>query len=167
VPLPCLSALVCVQAADIGLDCIERGDAHERLAGDRCGRRHLDLVEAPPHDLARLDKAAIAIEAVKRIDALFATNREINGLAPQERGRVRNERSRPLVAALESWLREQCAKLSNQSTIAKAIACSLARWAALTRFLDDGRLCVSQQRGRAGAARRCRRAQELDLRRLR
>jgi transposase len=94
-------------------------------------------------DLARLDKAPIAIEAVKRIDALFAIEREINGLAPQERLRVRNGRSRPLVIALESWLREQRAKLSGQSMIAKAIAYSLTRWAALTRFLDDGRLCIS------------------------
>jgi transposase len=94
-------------------------------------------------DLARLDKAPIAIEAVKRIDALFAIEREINGLTTQERLRVRHERSRPLVVALESWLREQRAKLSGQSTIAKAIAYSLTRWAALTRFLDDGRLCIS------------------------
>jgi transposase len=94
-------------------------------------------------DLARLDKAPIAIEAVERIDALFAIEREINGIAPQERLRVRNEQSRPLVVALEAWLREQRAKLSGQSKVAKAIAYSLTRWVALTRFLDDGRLCMS------------------------
>jgi len=94
-------------------------------------------------DLARLDKAPIAIEAVERVDALFAIEREINGIAPQERLRVRNERSRPLVVALEAWLREQRAKLSGQSKVAKAIAYSLTRWVALTRFLDDGRLCMS------------------------
>ena len=58
-------------------------------------------------DLARINKAPIAIEAVERIDALFAIEREINGLTPQERLRVRDERSRPLVVALETWLREQ------------------------------------------------------------
>ncbi|HET9816339.1 MAG TPA: IS66 family transposase [Xanthobacteraceae bacterium] len=94
-------------------------------------------------DLARLDKAPIALEAVERIDALFAIERDINGLTPQERLRVRNERSRPLVVALETWLREQRAKVSGQGNIGKAIAYSLTRWAALTRFLDDGRLCVS------------------------
>jgi len=56
---------------------------------------------------------------------------------------VRNERSRPLVVALEAWLREQRAKLSGQNKVAKAIAYSLTRWVALTRFLDDGRLCMS------------------------
>jgi transposase IS66 family protein len=41
-------------------------------------------------------QAPIAAEAVKRIDVLFAIEREINGLAPRERLRVRQERSRPL-----------------------------------------------------------------------
>ena len=94
-------------------------------------------------DLARLAKAPIAIEAVKRIDELFAIEREINGLSSQERLCVRNEHSRPLMVALEVWLREQRAKLSGQSSVSKAIAYCLTRWVALTRFLDDGRLCRS------------------------
>ena len=94
-------------------------------------------------DLARINKAPIAIEAVERIDALFAIEREINGKSPQERQRVRNEHSRPLVTELETWLREQRAKLSSKNEIAKAIHYSLKRWPALTRFLDDGRLCMS------------------------
>src|SRR5947208_2461109 len=72
-------------------------------------------------DLARLQKAPIAIEAVERIDALFAIGREINGLTPQERRAVRSERSRPLIAALEAWLREQRGKLSSKRDTAKAI----------------------------------------------
>jgi transposase len=120
-----------------------------RLYG--AGRRGGPIIEAAcwAHarrkffDLARINKAPIAVEAVERIDALFAIEREINGLTPQERAAVRNEHSRPLVSALEVWLREQRAKLSGQSETAKAIAYSLTRWAALTRFLDDGRLCMS------------------------
>ena len=76
-------------------------------------------------DLARLNKAPIAIEAVARIDALFAIERDINGMPPDERRRVRQERSRPLVEALETWLREQRARLSPNSQVAKAIAYSL------------------------------------------
>src|SRR5580704_10934967 len=65
-------------------------------------------------DLARLDKAPIAIAAVERIDAVFAIEREINGLTPHERMRVRNECSRPLVVALETCQvkRDRC----NQGT---------------------------------------------------
>ena len=81
--------------------------------------------------------------ACARIDALFAIEREINGMTPDQRLRVRNERSRPLIADLETWLRERRAKLSRQSETAKAIDYGLKRWAALTRFLDDGRLCMS------------------------
>ena len=94
-------------------------------------------------DLARLSKAPIAAEAVKRIDGLFAIEREINGLMPQERLCVRQERSRPLIIELQTWLREQRARLSNNSDTTKAINYCLNRWDAFTRFLDDGRLCMS------------------------
>jgi transposase len=94
-------------------------------------------------DPARLNKAPIAIEAVERIDAMFAIEREINGASPQQRLLARNEHSRPLVVELETWLRQQRAKLSAKNETAKAIQYSLKLWGALTRFLDDGRLCMS------------------------
>jgi transposase len=115
------------------------------------GRRPGPIVEAAcwAHarrkffDLARLNKAPIAIEAVARIDALFAIEREINGLSPAERLKVRRERSRPRAEALEAWLREQYARLSGANQVAKAIAYSLNHWHGLVRFLDDGRLCLT------------------------
>jgi transposase len=64
-------------------------------------------------------------------------------MTPQQRLTVRNERSRPLIAELQTWLRTQCGKLSRKSETAKAIDYSLKRWPALTRFLADGRLCIS------------------------
>jgi transposase len=94
-------------------------------------------------DLARLQKAPIATEAVQRIDALFAIEREINGTPSAQRLAVRDERGRPLITALEAWLRQQRAKLSSRSDTAQAINYSLKRWPALTRFLDDGRLCLT------------------------
>jgi len=94
-------------------------------------------------DLARLNKAPIAAEAVERIDAVFAIEREINGATPQERVRIRHERSQPLIIELQTWLREQRARISKHSETGKAIDYSLKRWAAFTRFLDDGRLCMT------------------------
>ncbi len=94
-------------------------------------------------ELARINKAPIASEAVTRIDALFAVEREINGLAPAQRVAERNERSRPLINVLETWLREQRARVSKNSDTSKAIDYSLKRWTELTRFLDDGRLCMT------------------------
>ena len=90
-------------------------------------------------DLARIKKAPIAIEAIKRIDAL----REINGLSPEQRLTVRAESGRPLLVDLETWLRAQRRRLSSKSDTAKAIDYCLKRWPALTRLLGDGRLCIS------------------------
>ena len=94
-------------------------------------------------ELAELQKAPVAIEAVRRIDALFAVEREINGLPPDVRLAVRRTKSKPLVEALEIWLRDERRKLSSKAPVAKAIDYSLKRWPAFTRFLDDGRICMS------------------------
>ena len=56
---------------------------------------------------------------------------------------MRQEKSKPLVEALGIWLREQRARVSVKSDIGKAINYSLNRWAAFIRFLDDGRICLS------------------------
>jgi transposase len=94
-------------------------------------------------ELAELQKAPIAIEAVQRIDALFAIEREINGLSAGQRLAVRDERSRPLIEDLEAWLRQQRARLSTKSKTANVIDYLLKRWPAFTRFLDDGTICLS------------------------
>jgi transposase len=84
----------------------------------------------------------IAIEVVRRIDALFDIERTING-NPAERRAVRQELSKPLVEALQIYMREQRAKLSRGHDLAKAIDYILKRWTAFTLFLDDGRVCLS------------------------
>jgi hypothetical protein len=85
----------------------------------------------------------LALEAVRRIDALFEIERSINGQSAERRRAVRQELSAPLVADLESWMREQRAKLSRGNDLAKAMDYLLKRWSAFTRFLDDGRICLS------------------------
>jgi len=80
---------------------------------------------------------------VHRINELFEIEREINGKTPDERKAMRQEKSRPLVEALGIWLREQRARVSTKSDIGKAINYSLNRWVAFIRFLDDGRICLS------------------------
>jgi transposase len=85
----------------------------------------------------------LALEAVRRIDALFDIERTINGHSAERRRQVRQELSVPLVADFEHWLREQRPKLSRGNDLAKAIDYMLKRWLAFTRFLDDGRICLS------------------------
>jgi transposase len=85
----------------------------------------------------------LAIEVVRRIDALFEVERSINGKSAEERRAVRQERSKPLVEELQVYMREQRAKLSRGHDLAKAIDYILKRWTAFTLFLDDGRACLS------------------------
>ena len=94
-------------------------------------------------ELADLRKAPLAIEAVRRIDAIFAIEREINGAAAEQRLTVRQERVKPLVGQFETWMRRERARLSRHADIARAMDYMLKRWPAFTRFLDDGRICLS------------------------
>jgi transposase len=122
------------------------GGATSALCWAHARRKFFELADIAAN--ARRDKHAaaispIALEAVKRIDALFDIERAINGLSAEERQRVRQERSAPLVAALETWLREQRSGLSRSSAVAKPVDYLLKRWERFTGFLDDGRVCLT------------------------
>jgi transposase len=92
----------------------------------------------------------LALEAVRRIDELFEIERAINGQSPERRRAVRQELSAPLVASLGAWMRQQRAKLSRSNDVAKAMDYMLKRWIAFTRFLDDGRICLSNNAAERG-----------------
>lgn len=85
----------------------------------------------------------LALEAIKRIDALFEIERAINGQSADKRLAARREKSAPLIVSLERWMREERAKLSRGNDIAKAMDYMLKRWPSFTRFLDDGCICLS------------------------
>jgi transposase len=94
-------------------------------------------------ELAELGKSPLAVEAVRRIDTIFAIEREISGATAEQRLALRQERVKPLVGELEGWMRAERARLSRHADLAKAIDYMLKRWPAFTRFLDDGRICLS------------------------
>jgi transposase len=85
----------------------------------------------------------IALEAVKRIDALFDIERAINGRSAAERLAVRQQHSAPLVADLHDWLRAERSKLPRGTGVAVPIDYMLKRWAGFATFLDDGRACLT------------------------
>jgi transposase len=87
--------------------------------------------------------APLALEAVKRIDAIFDIEREINGKSITERLATRLARVAPLLVDLEGWMRSERAKLSRHSDVAKAFDYMLKRWTGFTRFLEDGRICLT------------------------
>lgn len=93
--------------------------------------------------LAQLAKAPLAIEAVRRIDAIFDIERAINGLPQEQRRAIRQGKIAPLVIDLENWMRGVRRKMSRHAEVAKAIDYMLKRWASFSRFLDDGRICLT------------------------
>ena len=92
---------------------------------------------------AQLAEAPIAAEAVRRIDAIFDAEREINGMPAAGRRAARQQHVVPLVKSLEAWMRAERGKLSRHSDVARAMDYMLKRWPAFTRFLDDGRICLT------------------------
>jgi hypothetical protein len=87
--------------------------------------------------------APLAVEAVKRIDAIFDQERMINGAAAADPLALRQATIAPLVVGLEAWMRGERAKLSRHAEVARAIDYLLKRWPAFSRFLDDGRICIT------------------------
>jgi transposase len=92
------------------------------------------------YDLHLAHKSPVAQEALRRIGELYAIEADIRGRQPEERRRVRGERSRPLLESLKQWFEETLVKLSRKSETAQAVRYALGRWEALLRYADDGRL---------------------------
>jgi transposase len=85
----------------------------------------------------------LALEAVRKIDAIFMAERAIDGLPPQERLALRRKDIAPLVDELIEWMTCERAKLSRHNEVAKAMDYMLKRIPGFTRFLADGRICLS------------------------
>jgi hypothetical protein len=85
----------------------------------------------------------IALDAVQRFDAIFALERLINGSSPEARVAARRKDIGPLVNDLIEWMKRERDKLSHHNEVAKAMNYMLKRIDVFTRFLEDGRICLS------------------------
>ena len=85
----------------------------------------------------------IALEAVRRIDALFDIERGINGLQAEQRLAIRQDSSLPLLMRLEAWLRDERSRLSRSASVVKPIDYMLRRWDRFAHFAGDGRVCLT------------------------
>ena len=110
----------------------ERGDVQLAFCWSHVRRRFYELAAAGP--------APIASEALTRIGALYAVETDIRGRSAEARRAVRQERSRPVMEAMEPWLRSKLETISQKGKLAEAIRYALSRWEGLARFLDDGRI---------------------------
>lgn len=92
------------------------------------------------YDLTQADPAPLAEEALRRIAALYAIQADIRGRPPPERKTARQARAGPRLAAFKAWLQATLSQVSTKSALAAAIKYALARWAALVRYVEDGRI---------------------------
>jgi transposase len=92
-------------------------------------------------DVHANEGSVLAREALERIGALYAIEEQIRGKLPQERLRIRRERTVPLLDELHNWLHATLRReASKKSSLAGAIRYTLTLWRALTRFCEDGRI---------------------------
>lgn len=110
----------------------EKGSIIEAACWAHVRRKFYDLHEA--------HQSPIATEALDRIGALYAIERDIRGRPPDERRQIRQQRSLPLLHALQDWLKGCAAKLSRKSAVTVAIHYALGRWTQLLRYVNDGLL---------------------------
>jgi hypothetical protein len=87
---------------------------------------------------------APATDALNAIRELYAVERDAKelGLAPEQRMALRQERSKPILDQMLPWLQAQQSVFLPKSPMGKAIGYALNQWAALNRYLDDGRLAI-------------------------
>jgi transposase/LmbE family N-acetylglucosaminyl deacetylase len=97
-------------------------------------------------DVHESTKSPIAAEALAKIGELYRIEAPIRGLRAKARRDVRQGEAQPLLAALKAWFEAQRAKLPPKGGLAQAIRYALSNWPALTRYLDDGRLEIDNNR---------------------
>ena len=110
----------------------EKGDIRLAFCWAHVRRRFYEIAAAAP--------APIAGEALERIAKLYAVENDIRGHSADERRRVRQQLSQPLVDALKPWLKSQLERVSQKGKLAEAIRYALTRWDGLSLFLGDGRV---------------------------
>jgi transposase len=84
----------------------------------------------------------IAKEAIERIGQLYGVEREINGLSPDDRRRIRQVKSLPIAEDLKRWSEAKLTQIAGSTDLAKAFRHLLGRWSAFTAFLDDGHIAI-------------------------
>ena len=113
---------------------VDRADASIRLAFCWVHMRR------PFFEFHASTKSPLAAEVLHRIAALYAIESEIRGQTAEQRWRIRQQRSRPIVEALYDWLMVHIERVSGASDLGKAMRYAIRHWPGLITFLDDGRV---------------------------
>ncbi|MBT2327011.1 transposase [Variovorax paradoxus] len=122
-----------------------------RRACALCGAPHNNHARRKFHELWANHSSTLAEQALKLIGTLYDIEREIKDLASDERLHIRQLKARPAADLLHAWLMAHRQKVPDGAATAKAIDYSLKRWAALTRFIDDGDLSIDSRQPSSGS----------------
>jgi transposase len=93
---------------------------------------------------AQENNPALAGDALKMFQALYAIEREIHeeNMEPDAIRIIRQEKSKPVLDQMKSWLDEQIILVPPKSAIGVAMAYTLSLWPRLVRYIDDGRFHI-------------------------
>lgn len=98
------------------------------------------------HELWVNHSSTLAEQALKLFGVLYDIEREVKDLPTDERKRIRQLKARLAADLLHAWLTANRQKVPDGTATAKAMEYSLKRWAALTRFINDGDLSIDNNR---------------------
>jgi transposase len=98
------------------------------------GRRYFD--QAKESDPVRAEWMLLAIQQLYRIERQAREE----GMSFQERYRLRQEHSQPILNTIKEWLGQECLQVLPKSLMGKAIGYMLNQWPKLQNYLLDGRL---------------------------
>jgi transposase len=116
------------------MNCLPVVGSSRPAAGAHVRRKFFDVHAATGSPIAK--------EALDRIGQLYAVEKIINGLPPERRRQRRQLQSKPIAEALAAWAESTVRQLSRKSELAQAFRYMRARWTALVRCFDDGRLAL-------------------------
>ena len=89
---------------------------------------------------SRSIKESKALQGLAWIQKLYQIERQAKEVPSEERHRIRQERSRPVIDKLRAWLTDAIPRVPPQSLTGKALAYLDSQWPKLVRVLDDGRI---------------------------
>jgi hypothetical protein len=92
---------------------------------------------------AEATEPTLAKEAIDRIRALFKVEDAARDLPPEDRVRLRRQHAAPRLEALGAWLQVTATQVLPKGPMGQAITYAQNQWGALTRYLEDGRLAMT------------------------
>ena len=88
----------------------------------------------------RTAKGSTATQALTFIRKLYAIEKQIANKPPDERRRIRQEQSKPIIDKMREWLDGVSGTVPPKSLVGKALGYLENQWPKLVHYLDDGRL---------------------------